>query len=147
MTTASATARIEVFRPGTFKSMEGIELTYTAADLKAMADGYDYETAPAPVVVGHPSTDAPAFAWAESFDFDATTNRLYATVSEINPAFAEEVKKGNFREDLYYRLNVFRIEVPALAERKQDIPLLVAHFLKHFSEENGREMPDRKSVV
>jgi hypothetical protein len=98
MTTASATARIEVFRPGTFKSMEGIELTYTAADLKAMADGYDYETAPAPVVVGHPSTDAPAFAWAESFDFDATTNRLYATVSEINPAFAEEVKKGTYKK-------------------------------------------------
>ncbi|AGN38697.1 head maturation protease [Rhizobium phage RR1-B] len=110
MTTASATARIEVFRPGTFKSMEGIELTYTAADLKAMADGYDYETAPAPVVVGHPSTDAPAFAWAESFDFDATTNRLYATVSEINPAFAEEVKKGTYKK---VSLQLFSPDQPA----------------------------------
>ncbi|MGV1939516.1 hypothetical protein ACQZ5D_03505 [Agrobacterium sp. 22-211-1] len=110
MTTASATARIEVFRPGTFKSMEGIELTYTAADLRAMADGYDYETAPAPVVVGHPSTDAPAFAWAKSFDFDATTNRLYATVDEINPAFAEEVKKGAYKK---VSLQLFSPDQPA----------------------------------
>jgi DNA-binding NtrC family response regulator len=62
-------------------------------------------------------------------------------ITATNKDLRQEVQTGNFREDLYYRLNVFRIEVPALAERKQDIPLLVAHFLKHFSEENGRAMP------
>lgn len=106
----TTTARIEVFRPGTFTSMEGRSLTYSAADLKAMADAYDYDTAPAPVVVGHPSTDAPAFAWAKSFDFDATSGRLYATVGEINPAFAEEVKKGSYKK---VSLQLFAPEQPA----------------------------------
>jgi DNA-binding NtrC family response regulator len=62
-------------------------------------------------------------------------------ISATNKNLLEEVKAGHFREDLYYRLNVFRIEVPSLADRKKDIPLLVAHFLKHFSEENGRPAP------
>lgn len=101
MTTAStktATARIEVFRPGTFTPMNGAALTYSAADLKAMADAYDYDTAPAPVVVGHPEIDAPAFGWAKSFDYDASTGKLFATVGEINPAFAEAVKAGTYKK-------------------------------------------------
>lgn len=92
------TVRIEVFRPGTFTPMQGGTLTYSAADLKAAADAYDKETAPAPVVVGHPSTDAPAYAWAEGFEYDATAERLYADVGEINPSFAEEVRKGTYRK-------------------------------------------------
>ncbi|HBF31658.1 MAG TPA: hypothetical protein DDW73_18845 [Rhizobium sp.] len=104
MTTASSTptktttARIEVFRPGTFQPMEGDALTYTAADLKAVADAYDPATAPAPVVVGHPSTDAPAYAWATGFDYDASEGRLYATVGEIDPAFSEAVKAGRYKK-------------------------------------------------
>lgn len=101
MPTASATnptARIEVFRPGTFTPMEGAAITYTAADLKAIADCYDPETAPAPCVVGHPSTDAPAYAWAKGFEYDASTERLYATVGEIEPAFSEAVKSGRYKK-------------------------------------------------
>lgn len=95
---ASATVRFEVFRPGTFTPMSGQPLTYTAADLKAAADAYDKATAPAPVVVGHPSTDAPAYAWAEGFEFDPVAQRLYADVGEINPAFAEAVRKGTYKK-------------------------------------------------
>ena len=47
-----------------------------------------------------------------------------------NKNLSEEVKKGNFREDLFYRLNVFPIYIPPLRERKDDIPLLIDHFLK-----------------
>ena len=50
---------------------------------------------------------------------------------------AEEVKKGNFREDLYYRLLGLPIELPPLRDRGNDILLLAKHFLKEFSHENG----------
>lgn len=110
MTTASATARIEVFRPGTFTPMEGAPITYSAADLKAVADAYDPETAPVPVVVGHPATDAPAYAWATGFDYDASAQRLYATVGEIDPAFSEAVKAGRYKK---VSLSFFRPDASA----------------------------------
>ncbi len=50
----------------------------------------------------------------------------------------DEISAGRFREDLFYRLNVLRIHVPPLRERRQDVPLLVDHFLAHFREALGR---------
>jgi DNA-binding NtrC family response regulator len=58
-------------------------------------------------------------------------------VVTTNRKLEEEVAKGNFREDLYYRLNVLRIHLPPLRERKEDIPDLVDHFLRNCNEENG----------
>ncbi len=49
-----------------------------------------------------------------------------------------EIKEGRFREDLFYRLNVVRLEVPPLRERREDIPLLVDHFLSHFRDALGK---------
>ncbi|PJA96758.1 MAG: sigma-54-dependent Fis family transcriptional regulator [Ignavibacteriales bacterium CG_4_9_14_3_um_filter_34_10] len=54
-------------------------------------------------------------------------------IAATNKNLEEEVKKGNFREDLFYRLNVAKVEMPALRDRKEDIPLLAYSFLKEFA--------------
>lgn len=59
-------------------------------------------------------------------------------VAATNRDLKAEIEKGNFREDLFYRLNVVNIHVPPLRERKEDIPLLVSAFLKEFAHENGK---------
>jgi DNA-binding NtrC family response regulator len=58
-------------------------------------------------------------------------------LSSTNRNLKEEVAKGNFREDLYYRLSIVPITVPPLRERVSDIPLLVNHFLRQFQGEKG----------
>ena len=60
-------------------------------------------------------------------------------ISATNKDLKQEVENGNFREDLFYRLNVIPIAVPPLRERKTDIPLLVDHFLKQFPGHKGRK--------
>jgi len=61
-------------------------------------------------------------------------------ISATNKNLKDEIQNGSFREDLFYRLNVVNIEVPTLRERKEDIPLLAAAFLKEFSKENGKSI-------
>lgn len=59
-------------------------------------------------------------------------------IAATNKDLKEEIAKGNFREDLYHRLSVIVLKVPALDERKEDIPLLIEHFSKQISSENGK---------
>ena len=59
-------------------------------------------------------------------------------IASTNKDLEEEISKGNFREDLFYRLNVIPFSVPPLRERKEDIPLLARYFLKDFSATYGR---------
>ena len=52
----------------------------------------------------------------------------------------QKIEHGTFREDLYYRLNVIPISVPSLRQRKQDVPLLINHYLKHFNNVKGKSI-------
>ena len=63
-------------------------------------------------------------------------------IAATNKSLLDEVKKGNFREDLYYRLNVVTVEVPSLKERLDDIPLLAKYFLVRHAEKNRKTIID-----
>ena len=62
-------------------------------------------------------------------------------VAATNRELLDEIEEGRFREDLYYRLNVINIYLPALRERTDDIPRLVEHFARMYAEENGKRVP------
>jgi DNA-binding NtrC family response regulator len=61
-------------------------------------------------------------------------------IAATNKNLSEEVKAGRFREDLYYRLNVVTIEMPALRERKTDIPVLAKFFLDRYAKDNNKSL-------
>ena len=72
---------------------------------------------------------------------DKDINVKVRVVAATNKNLLEEIEKGNFREDLYHRLSVIVIKVPSLSERREDIPLLVRHFINQICNETG--MPQR----
>jgi len=61
-------------------------------------------------------------------------------ISATNQDLKEKVKKGEFREDLYFRLNVIPVHMPPLRQRKEDIPLLTRHFIEKYAREFGKEV-------
>jgi DNA-binding NtrC family response regulator len=69
-------------------------------------------------------------------DVQVDVRVLVATNQDLEKA----VKEGQFREDLYYRLNVVRIMIPPLRERRDEIPMFIAHFLKFFSKRHGKKV-------
>lgn len=111
MSTKSPPAKfeIEVFRPGTFTAMGGQTVSYSGQDLTAIADAYDPAAAPAPVVIGHPATDAPAFAWIESLRYDGEAGRLIATVGDVVAEFAEALREKRYRT---VSMALFRPDAP-----------------------------------
>ena len=68
-------------------------------------------------------------------------------ISATNVDLEEKVIKGEFREDLFYRLNVINIRIPPLRDRKMDIPILAQHFLEKYSQESGKEIRDISSYA
>jgi two-component system response regulator HydG len=61
-------------------------------------------------------------------------------IAATNRELRKMVADGRFREDLFYRLNVINLEMPALRQRRSDVPLLAAHFLRKFTDENGKRL-------
>jgi formate hydrogenlyase transcriptional activator len=61
-------------------------------------------------------------------------------IASTNRTLEEEIRKGRFREDLFYRLNVFPITIPPLRQRKEDIPLLVDYFVAKFNKKTGKKI-------
>ena len=66
----------------------------------------------------------------------------FRLITATNKDLKAMVADGTFRDDLYYRINIFPIHVPALRERRDDIPALAFHFLKVFSDELGKKVTD-----
>ncbi|KIC38152.1 hypothetical protein RA27_20520 [Ruegeria sp. ANG-R] len=93
----ATTRKVEVFRPGTFRAMNGQEYAFTEADVAAMASGYDPDAAPAPVVVGHPKHDDPAFGWVQGFEVNES-GTLVAELDRLAPEFVSAVEEGRYRK-------------------------------------------------
>jgi transcriptional regulator with PAS, ATPase and Fis domain len=68
-------------------------------------------------------------------------------IAATNKKLEEEIARGRFREDLYYRLNVIAFAIPPLRDKKTDIPLLVEHFLKKLNETHGRRKTVSKEAL
>ncbi len=87
---------IDIFRVGRHTAMSGATLDFSAADLEATAAAYDPALHEAPLVVGHPTADAPAYGWVSTLARAAAI--LRATPAQVDPAFAELVAAGRFKK-------------------------------------------------
>ncbi|MEI6158361.1 MAG: phage protease [Roseococcus sp.] len=116
---APALPAFEIFRAGTHTDMGGRTLSFTAADIAAMAAAYDPAQREAPLVVGHPSHDAPAYGWVAKLE--ARGDTLLAHPDQTDPAFAEMVKAGRFKHR----------SVMLLPPGAAGNPSSSAHYVKH----------------
>jgi Nif-specific regulatory protein len=93
----------------------------------------------------HPSTQVKLLRVLQQREFErlggTTTIKVNVRViAATNKNMEQAIAEGTFREDLFYRLNVFSIFVPALRDRKTDVLLLADHFLEHFAREHRKDI-------
>ena len=87
---------IQIFKPGRVTSMEGVAVDFTAADLQGIASRYDPDLHEAPIVVGHPEHDAPAYGWVGGLAF--ADGALVAHEQQVNPEFDQLRKRGSYKK-------------------------------------------------
>jgi hypothetical protein len=88
--------RIKIIRPGRYTSVEGTEVSFTLADLEAAAASYDRASDPAPMVIGHPALDAPAYGWAARLAVEDGHLVAEPDPETLHEDFAEAVRKGRY---------------------------------------------------
>lgn len=93
---SAATWEVEIFRAGTFQPMQGGELTFSDDDLRDIAASYDPKLSQAPVVVGHPRSDDPAFGWVSRLE--VMSGRLVAKIEKVAPELIQLVNTGRYRK-------------------------------------------------
>ncbi|MFO1128496.1 MAG: hypothetical protein U1E66_08735 [Rhodospirillales bacterium] len=87
---------IHLFRAGTHVASDGTPIAFSDADVRAIADRYDRGLHEAPIVIGHPKTDSPAYGWVANLTF--ADGSLLATPRQVDPGFAELVRAGRFKK-------------------------------------------------
>lgn len=88
--------RIHIFKAGRQTAMSGLTIEFTESDMAAMAAAYDPAKHEAPIVVGHPATDDPAYGWTRSLVAQGAD--LFAEPHQVNAEFAEQVKAGAYKK-------------------------------------------------
>ena len=92
----SSAAKLQIFKPGTHTAMSGQALSFGEADLAATCAAYDPTKHEAPLVVGHPTHDMPAYGWVQSLAFNE--GGIDATPAQVNTDFADMVAAGAFKK-------------------------------------------------
>lgn len=89
---------IEIFKPGKHTAVSGAVINFTEAEMKAAAAAYDPAKHEAPLVVGHPTLDGPAYGWVQGLNYSEATGLLLADPNQVDAAFAEMVNAGRFKK-------------------------------------------------
>ncbi|HEX7820644.1 MAG TPA: hypothetical protein VF463_08490 [Sphingobium sp.] len=111
---------IRLFRPGDFMSNEGTSVSFTEADIAAIAASYDPANDPAPLVIGHPQLDDPAWGWVSQLSY--ADGELVASPEKVDPDFAEIVRQGRYA----------RVSARFYPPQHPSNPKPGAYYLKHI---------------
>jgi len=87
--------KIEIFRPGRHTASDGRKIPFTGADLSKTAEVYDTALHEAPLVIGHPKADEPAYGWVQGLSFEET---LVAEADQVAPEFVKMIQNGSFKK-------------------------------------------------
>ena len=97
MTNTATPPQIEIFKPGTYTSVEGVKMTFSAGDMAELVETYNPVTNPAPLVIGHPGMDDPAYGWTRGLTL-ASGDVLVAETEQVESSFAESVNAGRYKK-------------------------------------------------